>query len=335
MKDLDLSVVILLHNCEKFLPDLLCSLKKQKNKNFEMIFVDNFSSDNSLKMCKEAIKLNEFNNIIFIDLNKNYGFAQGNNIGAKRATNSNILFLNPDTKFDDNFFDNFLNFFLSGSLDLANPKILNFKGIDTLKNNFLSFDYYGYPGVGKKCLYLEGSALIVKKDIFNNLGCFDKDYFIYGEDIDLCWRAKIFGYKLGIINDAVIYHYGGGSQMISSSKSSERHSTTIFRRYLTERNIIFTILKNYSFINCIIPLLNSFIFIILESFYYLFVKPKYFFQMLKIFSDVRFNFKKIMSKRNYIQNNRKLSDIVILKNVNSYLPNKIFMVIKYRLPRIV
>jgi len=251
MKDL-VSIIILQYNGTEMLDKCLKSLAKTKYKKYELIIVDNKSSDNSVEFIKK-----NYPKIRLIENKKNYGFAEGNNIGIKHAHGEFVVFINNDVEVDPNWLGELVKVMNSNNVVACQPKVLSLRD----KNKFEYagagggfIDKYGYSICrGRVYDVVEedkgqyddeidvfwacGVALCIRKDIFVKSGMFDKDFFVYGEEVDLAWRLHLLGYKLKYAPKAIIYHLGRGT-------SGEKIKTW----YWLHRNHIILLLKNYSFL---------------------------------------------------------------------------------------
>ena len=238
----------LLHNC---IDSIYNNISIE---NFEIIVVDNASTDNSVQNIQTL-----FPDVVIVSSKENVGYSGGCNIGAKHAEGKYLIFLNNDTEHSNQWIEKLVNFLDKNSdVFAAQPKILNI-------NNKEYFDYaggaggfidrFGFPYVKgrlfntlekdtgqynkeSKIFWSSGCAMIVKADIFNQLDGFDEIYFAYMEEIDLCWRAQALGYKIFSVPDSLIYHYG--KQTIKEN--------TIKSHYLNHRNSWILFFKNsYTF----------------------------------------------------------------------------------------
>jgi GT2 family glycosyltransferase len=97
------------------------------------------------------------------------------------------------------------------------------------------FDHGQYSHI-EEVFFACGCAMLVRRDILKDIGLFDSRYFMYGEDVDLCWRARLGGYKVVYVPSAIVYHKYGGTM----------EALTAQRLYFTNRNSLCSILKNYS-----------------------------------------------------------------------------------------
>jgi len=204
------SIIIVNYNGKKHLEKCLKSIMKINYPNPEIILVDNNSTDDSIEFVK-----NTYPSIIIIKLDKNYGFAEPNNIGAKNAKGDFFLFLNNDTEVDPNFVGEMVKVLQQDSkIAICQSLLLKPNGevdssgdfIDTLGRAYSSKDKVSEV---KKILSARGASMMIRKESFWDLGGFDKKFFASYEDVDLGWRAWIWGYKIVIVPNSVVYHKGG------------------------------------------------------------------------------------------------------------------------------
>jgi len=207
--ELLISIIIVNFNGKKYLKNCFDSFKNVDYKNYEIIFVDNNSTDDSINF----VKIN-YPNVRILKLDKNYGFAFANNLGAKKAKGDLLLFLNNDTEVSSNFMSELVKAVnLDSSFSIFQSLLLKPDGkIDS------SGDFFNFPGLAyssktkpesiKPILSARGAAMIVKKDIFWELDGFDKRFFATFEDVDLGWRAWMSGYKVAVVPNSIVYHIG-------------------------------------------------------------------------------------------------------------------------------
>lgn len=216
-----LSIIIVNYNGLKYLSSCIGSIVKHIKTNYEIIIVDNASTDNSVQFLKE----NYQNDIIIIESKINLGFSKGNNLGASHAKGNTILLLNNDT---------ILLTDLDKAIKKLNQKQIGAIGIKMLGkvNEYrLSAGYFPsplrllklkslyktnqgfYKGVFLQEFYdvdwIEASFLLIKKEVWNSIKGFDEDYFMYVEDIDLCKRILNNNYKVIYMTSLAYIHYGG------------------------------------------------------------------------------------------------------------------------------
>jgi GT2 family glycosyltransferase len=240
-----LSIIIVNYNTYTLTKQTIESvIEKEHPFQYEILLVDNASSDGSIERLQK-----DFNELILqgtlqIFINEiNLGFAKANNIGIRVAIGEYILLLNSDTVVKEDCLEKCLvqmqsdnnigalgcKVLLSdGKLDHAckrgfpNPKaslyyLLKLYKIDPLKYGQYNALNLHEDEVGEvDCL--TGAFMLMPKDVLNKIGLLDEDFFMYGEDIDLCYRIKDGGYKILYYPNAQIIHYKGGSSKKKRTK---------------------------------------------------------------------------------------------------------------------
>jgi len=201
------SVIIVNFNGKKNLEKCLESLMKVDYENFEVILVDNNSTDDSIEFVK-----NVYPSIMIIKLDKNYGYAEPNNIGAKNSKGDFYLFLNNDTIVNSDFINEMLDVLKQDSkIAICQSLLLNPNGdvdsigdfMDNLGRAYSSRDKVSEE---KKILSARGASMMVRKDSFWDLGGFDKNFFASFEDVALGLMAWIYGYKVVLAPKSIVYH---------------------------------------------------------------------------------------------------------------------------------
>ena len=245
------SIIIPNYNGGDLLYNCIDSIYKNISiKDFELIVVDNASTDDSINRMKS-----NFESVKIISSNSNLGYSGGCNLGATHASGKYLLFLNNDTEHSNEWIEKLVYFLDSNSkIAAVQPKILNI-------HNKKLFDYAGGAGgfIDKFCFpfvqgrifhtleedhnqynnpsrifWASGAAFMIRSNIFKTLEGFDKVYFAYMEEIDLCWRVQAMGYKIYSVPDSFVYHYG--KQTIKEN--------TIKSHYLNHRNSWILFFKN-------------------------------------------------------------------------------------------
>ena len=253
MKDILISICVLNYNGNGFVSKFFASISKVNNTNNELIIVDNDSTDGSLTFIKKELSRYQFNNFYIVELNKNLGYAGGHNAGAKLAKGKYIFFLNIDTEVEPEFLDCIEHMENRSFIDICQPLIMDYE-TNIIQNMGMNMGYLGHLKIlGKDRLYstlpkgsikeykifsVLGAAFCIKRSIFEELGGFDSQFFMYFEESDLCWRAQIKGYNAYFFHDP--------------SKSSrvfhKSYGTTGNRKNLEHlffRNRFISMLKNY------------------------------------------------------------------------------------------
>lgn len=238
---MDLSILIVNYNTRELTLDALRSVyRSQTNYTFEVILIDNHSTDGSVEAIKE-----EFPQVKIIENQENVGFAKANNQGIRRAAGRYILLLNSDTIIQPatleimlRFMDQHPNIGASGckvvlpdgSLDKACRR-----GFPTPSASF----YYAFglaklfPHVPKFNQYqlsyldpdddypvdcLVGAFMLVRREVIDHVGMLDEDFFMYGEDVDWCYRIKKAGWEIYYYPKTSIIHYKGAGKKRKSRK---------------------------------------------------------------------------------------------------------------------
>lgn len=240
----DISVIIVNYNVREFLENLLNSLLKSlKNFSYEIIVVDNASSDRSVEMLK-----NKFPDIILIENKVNIGFGAANNQAAKIARGKYLLLINPDALVQENTIEVMYNFMEThpdagaagckvlnsdGSLQLACRRgfpgpwasFTKVVGLSSLFPKSKLFARYNLTYLDENQTYevdaISGSFMFVRREVYEKLNGFDPDFFMYGEDLDLCYRIKKAGYKVYYVHETSIIHYKGECARRSSIDESK------------------------------------------------------------------------------------------------------------------
>lgn len=231
----ELSIVVLSYNVERLLKDCLESVYRFENEaDFEVIVVENGSVDRSLEMIKK-----NFPKVRLIINRTNLGFAKGNNSARKSAKGEYILFLNCDTVVKKGALKKSLSLIkrdksigaLSCKLVLPNGgldrdarrafptpwvALTHFSGIDRLfpESELFSKYWYLYKPTNKlqDVDVIQGAFFLTRKQILDDVGWFSEEYFLDGEDIDLCWKIRQEGLRIVFYPDVSIIHVKGASK---------------------------------------------------------------------------------------------------------------------------
>lgn len=216
-----LTIIILSYNTKqltiKCIESIILQYEKQLNDGvFEIIIVDNSSTDNTVSAIRQ-FNNETINKIKIIKNKENYGFSKGNNIGARLAKGKYLLFLNSDTEVKNRGLAGMVTF-------LDNNKHVGVLGGEEAGNFYnllsLSIMLIGGQRVGigrfipKKLRpvdWVSGAALMTRRQLFEKLHGFDEKFFMYVEDMELCFRAKKMGFLTFFYPDVEILHKKLGS----------------------------------------------------------------------------------------------------------------------------
>lgn len=222
---MQLSVIILNYNVRYFLEQCILSVQKAlKEIDSEIIVVDNASSDESCQMVKQF-----FPDVLLIENKENTGFPKGNNIGVAHAQGEYICILNPDTVVAEDTFLRLLafaktkqnlgitgcklidgtgNFLPESKRNVPTPKVSLLKMLGKSKQYYAS--HLSEDQTGRASIFA-GAFMFLEKQKYLDLKGFDQDFFMYGEDIDLSYRAEKQGLENYYFADTTIIHYKGES----------------------------------------------------------------------------------------------------------------------------
>jgi GT2 family glycosyltransferase len=239
--------VILNYNGKDYLANCLSSVLDSDYPNFEIILVDNDSTDGSLQIADNFLRKNLAFSIIRNSIN--LGYAEGNDIGARNARGRYLAFLNVDTRVDSLWLKEAIEALEEDrEIGIVQCKVLLMDDSTVLDNvghyiDSLGITYFlgrlekdrGQYNNAQEVFGAYGAAFIVRSEVFSLLKGFDTDFFILFEESDLCWRAWIAGYRVLYVPGAKVYHKGGASY-----KRKDYSETT----YFFVRNRLMALLKN-------------------------------------------------------------------------------------------
>lgn len=236
------SVIIVNYNGERYLKDCLDSLHLQNFKDFEIILVDNDSSDGSADLVA-----GEYPDAILIRNPANRGFAEGTNQGIREAKGEYILTLNNDTRLEHDFLETIVDpmekddktgicaakmLFLDGRINSAGLCISR-SGAAWNRGMFQEDrGQYDHP---EEVFGASAGAALYRRSMLDEIGLFDEDFFMYMEDVDLSFRARLAGWHCLYVPSAVVYHHHGGTAGYRSDMAV----------YYGNRNNPWVVLKNF------------------------------------------------------------------------------------------
>ena len=232
-KLMDVSVVIVNWNSIAYLRDCINSIREHtRDLSFEIIVVDNASPAGDAELLES-----QFQGIIVIKSAENLGFAGANNVGFRRSTGAYVLFLNPDTK----LVGPALDLMVQGMRSLPDAGIVGCKLLNsdlsiqtsciqtfpTILNQLLDSDYlrlrwpnsklwgtaslFSNSAQPAKVEVISGACMLVRREVFEQVGLFTEDYFMYAEDLDLCYKVEQAGHSNYYLGTGTVIHHGGKS----------------------------------------------------------------------------------------------------------------------------
>ena len=207
----NISVIIVTYNSSECIQACLDSLWSQKGVDYEVIVVDNTSSDDTVLKVQS-------NHCLLLQNEENIGLGRACNLGISRSTGRYIFLLNPDARLTNEgdlaqvcrLMDENLQWGLSGAKvlssngSLESPPAREYPGQKHIQRDFSKL-----PG---SISWVIGAAMVIRRDLCLRLGGFDPAYFLYSEETDLCLRIRELGYEIGWMENIVVRHIGGESE---------------------------------------------------------------------------------------------------------------------------
>ncbi len=246
------AIVILNWNGRQFLQQFLPSVLATTYSNVEIIVADNGSTDDSIAFLRQSYPL-----VRIIALPDNGGFAKGYNDALKQVKADYYVLLNSDVEVTPGWVEPVIDLMESDiSISACQPKIL----MESQRNMFEYagaaggwIDYLGYPFARGRIFdvceedtaqyndnaivfWASGAAMFVRANVYHSCGGLDPFFFAHMEEIDLCWRMQLAGYKIMVCPASIVYHVGGGTLPKGNAR----------KVYLNFRNNLIMLFKNLS-----------------------------------------------------------------------------------------
>lgn len=207
-----LSIILVSYNTVALLRDCLASVEPQLGPHDEVIVVDNASSDGSADMVKSS-----YPDTVLVASETNLGFGRANNHAISIAKSDLLWLLNPDTRLEPNALADAVAFMVENpAIGMAGTALINPDGSSQ------SSVEYRYPGqaYAKSTIghlpgdiaWVMGASIIARRDVLKTVGGFDEQFFLYGEEVDLCLMVRKAGWPIGFVEDSVVIHHGGESE---------------------------------------------------------------------------------------------------------------------------
>lgn len=307
------SVIIPSWNGLELLRVCLPSLQNQSFKDFETIVVDNGSTDGSQEFIQK-----HYPKVKLISLAKNIGFSPAVNIGIQKSLGEFIILINNDTEVDPRC----LEYLVKSAeahpdVGMVAAKMIQFDNrtiVDSAGDYIDAVGHANNIGMGESVskfnksgyvFLVTGGGGLFKREMLEKVGLFDNSYFAYFEDVDLCLRAQLMGYKGWFEPRAIIYH-------IHKATSNKNKS---FTEYLQFRNLSATIIKDFpskllwrdfNIFKIILVNLNTVRYLALIGYFKAAISAEVY--ILK-------NLSQLLKSRKYIQSTKVVSDDYIIQNI--------------------
>lgn len=246
-----ISIVIPNYNGERYLRECLASIEEQTETDYEIIIIDNASTDANYEWLKET-------KCYFKQLDRNYGFSRAVNEGIHLAKGEYVLLLNNDTVLAPDFLLKMKQCIEKDKRIFAvSSKMITYQDrsiIDDAGDEYTILGWTLKCGDGKSVRYYTkerevfsacAGAALYRKEVFEKIGDFDEQFFAYMEDVDISYRGRIYGYRNVYCPDAHVYHIG-------SATSGSRYNA--FKVKLAARNNIYVPYKNMPFLQLLLNL---------------------------------------------------------------------------------
>lgn len=313
------SIIILNWNGKRWLKKCLPSLSKIHYSNFEIIVVNNGSTDDSDVYIKT-----HFPKIKIVSLIQNVGYAKASNIGADHAKGKYLLMINNDTTVTPNFLNPLVELMEKDqTIGIVQPQIrsmihknlLDSVGAYLTRTGFLYYFGMFKPYTNEMYMHplyvysIKGACFLISRKDYLNLGGFDVAFFSYVEETDLCHRMWLYGKKVLYTPSSVIYHWGGGDTQVATQSE-----LSFYRAF---RNRYYSYIKNFDLVHLFRLLPVHFIVCQLSVMLFL-LKGKFKMATAIQLGSTRWivDLPSILKKRRYIQSQiRKVSD----HEIDSYI----------------
>ena len=313
------SIIVLNYNGKKFLKDCFDTLLNCTYPKLELIMVDNSSTDDSVALISENYK-----QVKIIQTGSNSGYSKAYNISFKQAKGKYFILLNNDVKVEPDWIEPLVEAAekdeKTGALQ---PKIVSMidKGYFEYAGSSGGFmDKYGFPFLRGRVVntiekdygqyddeaevfWTSGAAMFVRAEALNKSGALDEDFVHHMEEIDLCWRLHLAGYKLKVVPSSKIHHYAGATIKQDS----------FMKMYWNHRNSVFMLIKNLEWHNLIrVLFVRSIIDVLAVLFSLMIMNLVHMSAIIVAYGWLILNIRLVLKKRKETQKMRSVPDKHIL-----------------------
>jgi len=245
------SVIVINYNGKDLLTRFLPSIANLDYENFDVIIVDNASTDSSVKFLKK-----NYPNFKVAESPQNFGTAEGSNLGIPYANGEYIFWLSNDMELDPLILQSMIETAESSpEIGICTCKMRRITAqgekLNVIDSVGADVDVFGFPSArginepdkgqldeANDIFFSFGGAMLIKREVINKIGAYDPTFFTLADDIDLCWRAHLAGYRVIVQPEALLYHRVSATLGTTFGRSK--------KRYLSEKNTFRMLLKNYS-----------------------------------------------------------------------------------------
>jgi N-acetylglucosaminyl-diphospho-decaprenol L-rhamnosyltransferase len=243
------SVIILNYNGAMWLERCVDSLRRQTIMDrIEVILADNLSTDGSDLLGEKLMR--NWPQGRFLQHGVNLGFAEGNNRAARQARGEYLFFLNNDAWLEPDCLEVLLRETSRAQADAATPLVMDFDDDSFQSLGATGFDMFGFPTARlrfaetREVLMPEGCSYLVRRELFERLGGFDAEFFMFAEELDLSWRVWITGGRAAGAPAARLHHRGAANVNPQGGGTLTEFRTSDTKRFYTNRNTLVLMLKN-------------------------------------------------------------------------------------------
>jgi GT2 family glycosyltransferase len=220
---------------------------------------DNVSSDGSERLGRQLLE--GWPRGLFIQHSQNLGYCEGNNRAAAAARGHYLLFLNNDTWLEPRCLELLLAEVQRLGASAAMPLVLNYDDDSFQSLGAFGFDIFGLASTRasatqtREVLMPEGCAYLIQRELFQSLGCFDPEIFMYADEYDLSWRVWISGHQAIAVPVSRLHHRGAAQVNPAGGGATVEFRTSDTKRFYANRNNLLALLKNaHALLLLLVPL---------------------------------------------------------------------------------
>ena len=243
------SVIVLNYNGARWLERCLNSLRTQTIfGQIQVIVADNVSSDGLEELGRRMVE--SWPGGVFVQHAQNLGYCEGNNRAAQAARGQYLLFLNNDTWLEPDCLKQLLAEVARTGAGAACPLVLNYEDDSFQSLGAFGFDLFGLASTRsasaqtREVLMPEGCAYLIRRELFEQLGRFDPEFFMFADEFDLSWRVWISGHQAIAVPVARLHHRGAAQVNPAGGGSTIEFRTSDTKRFYANRNSLLVLLKN-------------------------------------------------------------------------------------------